>query len=187
MPAPSHLVHLQKNEYAATGGDAADESAYIEPVEAGEDAPAVQGFFLQAPGSTSYDKKVWVSRDASGNMIFFDDVDATERTLTDLLTGAGITENQHDALDDLVHWLAEDHHIAITRAAGKISNATAWTDGTKTTKVRELANIVRTGGKIDSYDLIQYNGSGTEIQRLAFSVTRASGKVSSIDITETGS
>lgn len=186
MAAPSHLVHLQKNEYAATGGDAADESAYNEPLEIGEDAPAVQGFFLQAPGSTTPDKKVWVSRDASGNMIFWDDVDQTERTLTDLLAGAGITENQHDNLDDLVHWLAEDHHIALTRSSGKISNATAWTDGTKTTKVRELANIVRTGGKIDSYDLIQYNASGVENQRLAFAITRTAGKVTSIDVTETG-
>lgn len=100
--------------------------------------------------------------------------------------GGGITESQHDGLDDLVHWLAESHHLEVVRTSGKVTRVTAWTDSGKTTKVRELDNVVRSSGKISSYDLIQFDGSGTEKQRLAFSITRSSGKVASIDITETG-
>ena len=100
--------------------------------------------------------------------------------------GGGITESQHDGLDDLVHWLAESHHLEVVRTSGKVSRVTAWTDAGKTQKVRELDNIVRSAGKISTYDLIQYNGSGVENQRLAFSITRSAGKVASIDITETG-
>lgn len=188
MAGPDHLVHLQKSEYADTGGDAADESGFMEPLDYGEDAPAVQGFFIQAPGSSSPDKKVWVSRDALGNMTFYDDVDKTERTLSDLLSGAGggISEAQHDALDDLTHWLAETNYMEVVRTAGKVTGVINWTDSGKTTKIREMV-IARSAGKVSQMDFIQYDGSGVEKQRMTGVITRTAGKVSSVQWTETGS
>lgn len=87
MAAPSHIVFVIRQEWAADGGGSEDESPFDEPIEPGEDALAVQGIFFQAPGivSTAVDKLVYITRDSSGNLLFRDNVDGTERTLTRLL------------------------------------------------------------------------------------------------------
>jgi hypothetical protein len=92
----------------------------------------------------------------------------------------------HDSVDDLIHNIAESCYEEITRSSGRVSNITYWTDDTKTTKVREVA-ITRSSGRVSQLDCIQYNGSGTEIQRMTGVITRTSGRISSIDWTETGS
>jgi len=127
--------------------------------------PSVVGALLQADGSI-------LARDALGT---FDLRSA----------GGGITEAQHENLDTLVHALAEDAYLEVTRTGGQVSNVTVWTSAAKTLKIRELTNVVRTGGRIDSYDVIQYNAAGTEVQRLSYAVTRTAGRISSIQITET--
>lgn len=103
-----------------------------------------------------------------------------------LTTGSGLSEGAHDDLDDLVHWLAETNYTEITRSAGKVTNVTAWTDSGKTTKVRELV-VTRSAGKVSQLDFIQYDGVGTEKQRMTGVITRSAGKISSVQWTETGS
>jgi hypothetical protein len=70
------------------------------------------------------------------------------------------------------------------RSGGRVSNVTVWTDSGKTKKIRELTNIVRTGGRIDSYDVIQYDGVGAVKQTVSYAVTRTAGRVSSVQMTE---
>lgn len=100
--------------------------------------------------------------------------------------GGGITEAQHDALDDLTHWLAETNYQEVTRSGGKVVNVTNWTDSGKTQKVREMV-VTRTSGKVSQLDFIQYDGSGVEKQRMTGVITRSAGKIASVQWTETGS
>jgi hypothetical protein len=125
--------------------------------------PSVIGALVQADG-------VILGRDATG--------------VFDLRSGSGISEAQHEVLDTLVHALAETCYLEVTRTAGRVSNVTIWTDSGKTTKVRELANVVRTAGRIVSYDLIQYDGAGVVKQTVSYAITRTGGRVSSIQMTE---
>lgn len=103
-----------------------------------------------------------------------------------LTTGSGLSEGAHDDLDDLVHWLAETNYTEITRSAGKVTNVTAWTDSGKTVKVRELV-VTRSAGKVSQLDVIQYDVTGTEKQRLIGVITRSAGRIASVQWTETGS
>jgi hypothetical protein len=182
MGAPTDRVRILKNERPTTGGTQ-DDLGFPAQLNPNEDAPSVRGVFLQ--GSTGEDNLAYLTRDASGNMIFRDVVTGTEYTLAQLTTGGGgISEAQHEVLDSLVHALAEDFYLEVTRAAGKVSTVIVYTDATKTTKIRELSNIVRTGGRIDSYDVIQYDGLGSVKQTMSYAITRTAGRVSSITATE---
>ena len=87
MAAPEHVVFVMKQEFGDSGGSAADQSPYPRPIEVGEDAPAVRGFFLQASGATraTHDELVYITRDVSNNMIFRDDVVQEEIPLSAFL------------------------------------------------------------------------------------------------------
>lgn len=98
--------------------------------------------------------------------------------------GGGITEAQHEALDSMVHWINETNHQEIVRSEGKVTNVINWTDSGKTTKIRELA-VTRSAGKVSQLDFIQYDGGGTESQRMTGVITRDSGKISTIAWTKT--
>ena len=118
----------------------------------------------------------------------FDGTDFAFRDSTGLFNprtgGSGITESQHEALDTLTHWINETNWQEMVRSGGKVVNAIHWTDDTKTTKIREVV-IQRTSGKVTQIDLIQYDGTGTEKQRLTGVITRDAGKVASIKWTKT--
>lgn len=143
-------------------GPSLEEELQLEDQGAGA-TPSVVGAILQADGTL-------LARDATG--------------VFDLRSGSGLSEAQHEALDTLVHAIAETCYLEVTRTSGRVSNVTIWTDSGKTTKVRELTNIVRTGGRIDSYDLIQYDGAGATKQTVSYAVTRTAGRISSIQMTE---
>lgn len=86
MPKPVDRVQLQKQESVAGGGDASDVDEFLNtlPLDPNEDAPDVQGVYIQPPApSTVKDEEVYISRDDSGNMCFKDE-NNTEKTLTDL-------------------------------------------------------------------------------------------------------
>jgi hypothetical protein len=105
---PPDKVQLIKRESAAGGGDAADsDDFYLEtPLDPSEDAPEVQGVFFQDQTDPN-DESVYITRNGD-DMVFSDKAVATEYTLTDLLataSGSGITENQHKALRDIVHFI----------------------------------------------------------------------------------
>lgn len=98
-----------------------------------------------------------------------------------LLTGSGLTPASHEALDTLVHDLAESCYFEVTRASGRVSDLTWYTDSGKGTKVREV-NLTRTSGKISQIVVKQYDGTGTIItgQTLTGTVARTGGRVDSI-------
>lgn len=95
MTAPADRVQVYKQESAALGGDAADETDYMTPLNPGEDAPEVQGIFFQPPGSTlaTRDEAVYATRDAAGNLILRDSITAAEVTLDSMLNPHVISAN----------------------------------------------------------------------------------------------
>jgi len=100
--------------------------------------------------------------------------------------GSGITEGQHEALDTLVHEVAEDAYLEVVRSGGKVVDMIYWTDSGKTVKIRET-NITRSAGKVSQIVRKHYDGAGVIItgQTLTGTVSRTSGQVSSIDWAET--
>lgn len=186
MGAPEDRVRLIKNESPSTGGTQ-DDIGFPSQLNPNQDAPSIRGFFLQKSKvdfPIEEDELVYVVRDAGGNLVFRDNVDQTERTLSNLLAGGGITEASHKVLDQLQHNVAENSYQEIVRSAGKVVNVILWTNSGKTTKIRELA-ITRSAGKVSQLDVIQYDASGVELVRITGVVARTSGKVSSITWTET--
>lgn len=109
-----------------------------------------------------------------------------EEGVTKSLSGTGLTEPAHEAIDSLAHELSETSYGEITRDGGdKIQDWIIWTSPAKTTKVREL-NITRSLGRISTFVWKQYNGSGTLVQTLTGVITRdGSQRVQSITYTET--
>jgi hypothetical protein len=188
-PDNLEIVQVEKQESAGLGGDPNDEAPYSTPINPLEDMPEVAGISFVEAGDTRpiRTRAIW----PDGNNLRFRDVNnpGSGVTLTELAAsaGGGITEPQHDVLDDLVHWLAETNYQEVTRSAGKVTNVTNWTDSGKTIKVREMV-ITRSAGKVSQMDFIQYDAAGVEKQRMTGVITRdGNGKMSSIQWTETGS
>lgn len=104
-----------------------------------------------------------------------------EEGVTKSLTGTGISELTHEALDTLDHELAETSYGEITRdGGGKLQDWVVWTNSGKTTKVREL-NLTRSSGRLATFTWKQYNGAGTLVQTLTGTITRdGSNRVASI-------
>lgn len=100
MPAPKDGVHIQKYEESASGGDDADQDGFsvTSPLQPWEDAPYLQGVFFQGPSAvpvdrTTFDKNVYTTRDADGNLIFRDTIEETEYSLervANTIRGRGI-------------------------------------------------------------------------------------------------
>lgn len=188
MPAPTDRVQLHKQESAADGGDAADSDEFLVtlPLEPNEDAPEVQGLFLQPPApSTAKDEDVYLTRDAAGNMVFRDAVDATERTISDFLTGgSGITESEHRDLDQLVHNIAEDSFDEVLRTGFLVSDIITWTDAGKTQKIREQ-NIIYTGFNPTQITYTQYDAAGVAVEIVVETISYTGFLVDSITRTKT--
>jgi len=76
---------------------------YEEDFDPNVDAAAVRGIYIQ--NDSSADTAVLVTRDASNNLTLTDPV-AGSHTLSALTTGGGgISENQHRALRQLIHFI----------------------------------------------------------------------------------
>jgi len=106
------------------------------------------------------------------------DIDAThwiEQTF-----GGGIDAATHKILDQLVHEIAENNYTEITRVSNRVTNVTIWTTSGKTIKIREF-EITRDGNnKVQSIVTKQYNSSGVLVETYTQTITRTSGKVTSI-------
>lgn len=100
----------------------------------------------------------------------------------DLRSGSGLSEAAHRSLDTLIHELAEDFHVQITKVSGKVSNVTVWEDNTETKKIREAA-FTRSAGKVSQVVITQYDAAGAAItgETLTLTLNRISGKVDSVD------
>lgn len=185
-PDDLDIVQVLKQEWSSLGGGEGSDLPYSVPLTAVQDALEGAGLFVVEIGRRNKAVAIWAY---NGNLKFRDvanpGTDGKGYTLSDLIAGTGgLTEGTHEVLDTLVHQLAENLHIQLTRSGGRVSNVTAWTDGTETTKVREI-QVTRTAGKISQVVAIQYDGTGVEKSRLTYTVTRVSGKVDSIDVVET--
>jgi hypothetical protein len=149
----------------------------------------VRGLFIQKHKvglPIEEDELVYVTRDASGNMVFKDDVVGAEKTLDELsqTAGGGITEAQHEALDTLAHALTETHNIVVTRDAGRVEEVLS--EETGGTDIRKFEVLTRSGGKIATFRLTQYEGDGVTVKRqLDVTVNRTGGKVSSLNVVRT--
>lgn len=184
MPPPNlDRVQAVKWESPSKGGTQDD----YQPtgMDEQEDALSGRGFYFQPEPPAAADEAVAIWRD--GDALKFEDKVGGPYTLDDLASGGGgLTPATHHALDDMVHWLVETNYQEIVRSGGRVTNVINWTDAGKTVKVREMV-ITRAAGKVSQMDFIQYDGAGTESQRMVGVITRASGKVASIAWTKTGS
>lgn len=94
---------------------------------------------------------------------------------------------RHEAIDTLVHRLAEDSHLELVRdLAGRIVATVHWTDATRTTKVREVALSRDAQGRVTQLQEKQYDEAGQLSATLTTILNRgASGRVASADLTRT--
>jgi len=92
---------------------------------------------------------------------------------------------RHEALDTLVHRLAESAHLELVRdAAGRLVGMVHWTDATRTTKVREVAVSRDVQGRASQLQEKQYDAAGQLLASLSTVLNRnAAGRVTSADLT----
>lgn len=100
--------------------------------------------------------------------------------------GSGISLEDHETIDSLVHNLAETQHTEIIRGGpgNKVIGVEIRTVPVTGTLIRSTS-IFRTGGKVTSTVDNQHDESGTIIQTLTSTINRVSGKVDSVDVVET--
>jgi hypothetical protein len=94
-------------------------------------------------------------------------------------SGGGITEEQHQGLKTLVHWVDENSFDEVTRTASRVTNITVWDSSSKIRKIRE-EQITRVGGKVSQIVSIQYDAVGNLKETQTEVISRTAGKVSSI-------
>ena len=92
MGAPRDRVRVFKLETPAGGTQ--DDEGFQSLAIPNQDAPSVQGFFLQKPLGAGIDEDefVYVTRDDAGNIVFRDIVLGSEVTLTALVGGAPVLD-----------------------------------------------------------------------------------------------
>lgn len=173
-------VQVIKIERLAEGGG--EDDTFNVGIDSKEDALEARGYYFQPAGGPK-DEDVWTARDGD-NLKFRDKQNTTPVTLSQMVSGGGITEAQHAHLDTLVHALCEDSYTEIIRTGNKVTSVITWAEAGKLKKIRE-AVIQRVTGKLSQIDVIQYDADGIEKQRLTGVIARSSGKVSSITWTET--
>ena len=113
--------------------------------------------------------------------------DNVQDAISDLdgsISGGGLTETAHEALDRLTHQINENSYDEITYTGNKATNYTVWTNSGKTTKIRE-EQYTYTGNRVTQVITIQYDGSGTEKERLTEAYTYSGNNVSNITRTKT--
>lgn len=88
----------------------------------------------------------------------------------------GIDPGAHRSLDQLVHAMAEDSYVEISRSGGRVSSVITYTDIGKTKKIREIT-YSRTAGRITQVILKQYDSNGNIIsgETLTGDITRSNG------------
>lgn len=158
-------VRVTKYEYASKGGDASDETDYLDEIDPNDDGVDARALYLQ--NDSSEDSNVEISRDTSSNMTFKDGVVSGTKTLTELLAGSGgLTEESHRTVDQWVHWdLDEDCYYEVTYTSGRITDEIWWTDSGKTQKIRE-ASYSYTGILVNTETRKSYNSGGTLVETL---------------------
>jgi hypothetical protein len=96
----------------------------------------------------------------------------------------GITESQHEALDTIVHDLAEDAYTEVERTSGQVARVTVWTSSAMTLKIRETLITYASGLVVDVAET-QFDSGGSPVATLTDTVTRSSGLISHVDTVRT--
>ncbi len=128
--------------------------------------------------STIYKCIISTTGKTEGDLSSTPDVDTThwvEQTF-----GGGIDAAAHKILDQLVHGIAENCYIEITRSSGRVTNITIWTTSSKTLKIREFIISRDINNKVQIVTTKQYNSSGVLVETFTQTITRTSGKITSI-------
>lgn len=135
-------VRVTKREYASAGGDAADETEYIDEIDVNEDHIDARGLFLQ--GDSGADEVVHLTRDASGRATFKDSENVTPVTLSTMLSGGGISADQHKTLRQLIHFIDNGPAEGFTPGAYRETTGTVfptviiwWESSSKLKKIVE--------------------------------------------------
>jgi hypothetical protein len=99
--------------------------------------------------------------------------------------GGGITEAEHQDLDTLVHAIAETSYDEVTRADGRISRVITWTSPAKLLKIREIAIVRDSIGRIAQCVWTQYDYTGAVKETMVETFARSCSSVSSVTRTRT--
>jgi hypothetical protein len=109
--------------------------------------------------------------------------DGSKFSLTDAVgeydprSGGGISPVQHQALDTLVHDIAETCYYELTYGVGnRVTAETWWTSAAKITKVRETAYMY-SGTKVSTETTRQYDGSGILVSTLVTTYSYSGNKI----------
>jgi len=94
----------------------------------------------------------------------------------------GLTENEHEALDTLVHDIAETSYDEMTYSGNRLTNQTTWETASKLKKIREQ-QITYSGGRVTQIINIQYDAAGVENTRTTEVYSYSGNKVT--DVTRT--
>jgi len=102
------------------------------------------------------------------------------------IPGSGISLEEHETIDSLVHGLAETQTTEIIRGVpgNKVTNVEVRTVPVTGTLIRST-DITRSNGKVTIVVENQHDESGVIIQTLTSTINRTGGKVTSVDVVET--
>lgn len=102
------------------------------------------------------------------------------------IPGSGISLEEHETIDSLVHNLAETQTTEIIRSGpgNKITGVEVRTVPVTGTLIRSTS-VTRAGGKVTQVIESQHDEAGAIIQTLTSTINRSGGKVISVDVVET--
>jgi hypothetical protein len=93
--------------------------------------------------------------------------------------GGGLTEGTHRALDQLVHLIAESSYEEYEYTGNRVDAIRIYTDGTKTTKVRET-EFTYTGAQVTTIVIKQYDSGGLLDETLTETLSYTGAKLDDI-------
>lgn len=113
-------------------------------------------------------------------------VEITNSAAGGILPGSGITLEEHEEIDSLVHSLAETSTTEITRnGSGQVTNVDVRTVPATGTLIRSTAITRDLFGRVTVVVENQHDETGTIIQTLTSTINRSGGIVTSVDTVET--
>jgi len=135
---------VQPVKWESTGEGGSSDEPFPSGVDPQEDALEIRGLFLAPDAPTARDENVFVLRNGN-DMVFRDISVGAEKTLTELLAGAGgLTENAHKVLRQLIHFIDDGPAEGFASGAYKETTGTVfptaivwWESSSKLKKIVE--------------------------------------------------
>jgi len=173
-------------EDPSTGGTQTD--SFPTSLDRNEDYVDARGITLQS--DVSDDDTVRVERDPVTNELqFVDGVSGTKR-LSQVIGGGGLTEAAHEGLDRLTHALTESSVDKLVYGTGnRLERVDSYDIDPDTFPL--TAKLVRqeiinyTGAEVTSVELVQYNATETEVERVSETFTFVQGKLDKVTLVKT--